>query len=130
MVKKRVIRNHSRTADEVQRDQQLREEFQSRRPTLDQLLVSGDYTAPLPQGELLSLLEFAAAIRETRKLQGLSLADVSRISGIDRAAISRLESGLVENPTFGTLERIANALGKHVRLALDDSGTSAATAKR
>lgn len=67
-------------------------------------------------------MEFAAAIKQIRQELEMSLSDVSEISGIDRAALSRLESGYVDNPTFSTLERVANALGKRLRLALEDDG--------
>jgi len=121
MGKKRVVRKAVRSSEEVKRDKVLRAKFQRLRPSLEDLVESGEYSAALPQGELLSLMEFAAAIKATRKAMGLSLAAVAESSGIDKAAISKLESGYIENPTYSTLERIANALGKHVKLALDDA---------
>lgn len=59
-------------------------------------------------------------LRRTREEQGLSLSDLSERTGMDRAMISRLETGKVTNPTLTTLQRYAHALGKRVVLALED----------
>jgi DNA-binding Xre family transcriptional regulator len=120
MSKKRAYRNERRTQGQVARDRALREKYQSERPSLESLVASGEYSAPLPQGEFLSLMEFASAIRAIRQRLEMSLSDLSEVSGIDKAALSRLESGQAENPTYSTLERVANALGKRLRLALED----------
>jgi transcriptional regulator with XRE-family HTH domain len=53
----------------------------------------------------------------------LSLADVSERSGIDRAAIHKLENGLNKNPTMSALTRYADALG--VRIAWELEGPTA-----
>ncbi len=53
----------------------------------------------------------------------MSLTALSEVSGIDKAALSRLESGQVENPTYHTLERVAAALGKRLRLALEEDSS-------
>ncbi len=101
----------------------MREKYQSERPSLEKLIASGEFSQPLPQGEYLSLMEFASAVRAIRNQLGMSLTDVAESTGIDKAALSRLESGQVDNPTLGTLERVANALGKRLKLALEDVGT-------
>lgn len=49
-------------------------------------------------------------VREARMRLGLSQGELSRISGYDRAVISRIESGRV-SPNLRTLDRIADALG-------------------
>lgn len=60
-------------------------------------------------------------LKRVREEQNLSLADVSSRSGIDRSAISRLENGLVENLTLGTLIKVAKSLGKRIRIELEDA---------
>jgi transcriptional regulator with XRE-family HTH domain len=50
----------------------------------------------------------------------LSLADVAERSGIDKAALSRLENGVHDNPTVETLARYAAALGKKLTWSLQD----------
>jgi DNA-binding Xre family transcriptional regulator len=63
------------------------------------------------------------ALKAKRQERGLSLTDMQRISGIDRARLSRLESDPAANPTIETLDRIAQALGVELRIAIIDSGT-------
>jgi transcriptional regulator with XRE-family HTH domain len=55
-----------------------------------------------------------------REQAGLSLTDVADRSGIDKAALSRLENGLYSNPTINTLARYAKAIGKRFVPALED----------
>ncbi len=54
-----------------------------------------------------------AKLKLARLREGLSLADVSEKTGIDRGNISRLESG-VENVEVNTLARLADAIGYDV----------------
>jgi ribosome-binding protein aMBF1 (putative translation factor) len=67
-----------------------------------------------------SLLDFLATLRQLRERQGLSLTDVSERSRIDRATISKLETGKVANPTYATLRALAGALGKRLALGLEE----------
>lgn len=60
-------------------------------------------------------------LKAKRQERGLSLTDVQRLSGIDRARLSRLESDPHANPTIETLDRIAHALGVEVRVAIVDT---------
>jgi hypothetical protein len=76
---------------------------------------------PLPPAEVERLRGFLADLRRVREAGGLSLADVAARTGIDKAALSRLENGQQANPTVGTLARYARALGKRVRLSLEDA---------
>ena len=48
-----------------------------------------------------------ATLRAERERQGLSLSDVAERSGIDRATLSKLETGKVPNPKVGTLRALA-----------------------
>jgi transcriptional regulator with XRE-family HTH domain len=54
------------------------------------------------------------AIEALTKRQGVSLTDVANRSGMDRAAISRLENGVCLNPTVDTLYRYAHAVGADI----------------
>jgi DNA-binding phage protein len=60
-------------------------------------------------------------LKAKRQERGLSLTDVQRLSGIDRARLSRLESDPHANPTIETLDRIAHALGVELRVAIIDA---------
>jgi DNA-binding Xre family transcriptional regulator len=68
--------------------------------------------------------EVCSALRAAREAQGFTLGDVERITGIDRSALSKLERGERPNVTFGTLGRYAAALGKRLRLELEDARAS------
>jgi DNA-binding XRE family transcriptional regulator len=62
-------------------------------------------------------------LREERKSQGLSLADVKERTGMSREFISQLENGIKANPTITTIERYAAALGQKVVLRLERAGS-------
>ncbi len=57
-------------------------------------------------------------LKTAREEQGLSLADLTRLTGMDRSALSKLETGQRLNPTFETLVRYAEAVGKRLIVSL------------
>ena len=61
-----------------------------------------------------------AALRAERERRGLSLSDINERTGIDRAALSRLENNENANPTLATLERYAEAVGKQLVVLLSE----------
>lgn len=61
------------------------------------------------------------SLRQARKDQGLSLAEIFARAGIQRARISRLENAEDANPTLETLARYAQAVGKRLIVSLEDS---------
>lgn len=67
-----------------------------------------------------SLEHVMGALRDERERQGLSLADIKDRTGIDRAALSRLESGQHPNPTIATMMRYARALGKTIEVIISE----------
>ena len=60
-------------------------------------------------------------LKDERERQGLSLADISACSGIDKARLSRLENDPYPNVQMDTIERYAAALGKRVMISLVDA---------
>ncbi len=64
------------------------------------------------------LRQVLTALRAERERQGLSLSDINERTGIDRAALSRLENNEDANPTLATLERYADAVGKQMVVLL------------
>ena len=62
--------------------------------------------------------ELITALRAERERQGLSLAEVAQRTGMDRAAIHKLEIGLNSNPTYATLTRYATALNARIEWRL------------
>jgi ribosome-binding protein aMBF1 (putative translation factor) len=71
---------------------------------------------PVGDPELIAAL---AGLRRERERQGLSLTDMAERTGIDRATISKLETGKIANPTVGTLRTYAKALGRRLAWTLE-----------
>jgi DNA-binding XRE family transcriptional regulator len=115
---RRKTRTQRLTPAEIERDRVVREQFASK-PSLEDLPAS-EWGPLIKQGQYLSLMQLAAAIKRYRKQLHLSLSDLAERSGIDKAAISRFENGQVDNPTFNTLARLAKSVGKRIRIELED----------
>jgi DNA-binding XRE family transcriptional regulator len=120
MTMSRTHRKVVRSPEEKARLQAIRDEFQSERPSLDELLSSGEYAGPVKHGVTLDAMEVAALLKQARREARLSLADVAARCGLDRSAISRLENGVYENTTIVTLNRLAGAYGKRFVVQLVD----------
>jgi len=60
-------------------------------------------------------------LKTEREKQGLSLADLTDRTGMDRSALSKLETGQRPNPTLETLARYAQAVGKRLVVELADA---------
>jgi len=118
--KTRQHRPRQQTATQVAAERAKRARFQAERPGLAALLATGDYTDPVSQGEYWELRQTLLRLKSLREAAGLSLADVSERTGIDRAALSRLENGITPNPTINTLTRYAEALGKRLVVTVQD----------
>ncbi len=124
--KKRLHGKIDWTAEDRARHQAIRAKFQAERPTLEQLATSSEYSEPILLGAYWEMAAIVEALRRERQRQGLSLGDAAKRSGIDKAALSRLEGGQNVNPTWNTLSRYAAALGKEVALTLRDVPLSGA----
>src|SRR5205807_2275675 len=53
-------------------------------------------------------------LKAAREEKGLSLSDLTELTGMDRSALSKLETGQRANPTVDTLRRYAEAVGKRL----------------
>ena len=62
-----------------------------------------------------------------RELRGLTLADVSERTGLDKGMLSRLENGKILNPTMTTLWKYADAVGMTLRMSAEKVAASAGT---
>jgi ribosome-binding protein aMBF1 (putative translation factor) len=114
-------RRPERTPEEIARIQAAREQLQRERPSLADVIASGDVETLMSQGEYFDLVHLLSSLKRLREAAGWSLADVAARTGMDRAAISRLENGQVENPTIGTLQTLAFGLGKRLVVKLEDA---------
>jgi DNA-binding XRE family transcriptional regulator len=66
------------------------------------------------------LNELLGQLKAARRRCRLSLADMTQLTGMDRSALSKLETGKRCNPTIDTLVRYADAVGKRVVVSLAD----------
>jgi transcriptional regulator with XRE-family HTH domain len=107
-----------RTAKEQARIDALREKYQREKPGPDQLVASGEYEGPVQAGAYWEVRRAMALLKAERERQGLTLAQLAKRSGLDKGAISKLESGRQVNPTIDTLSRLAAGLGIIVGLTL------------
>ncbi len=64
--------------------------------------------------------EFGVLTHTLRKTAGLTQKELATRMGTTASAIARLEGGGT-SPTFGTLERLADALGVQLRLEVADA---------
>ena len=108
------------TPEDRARHKAICEKFQKERPTHQQLIDSGDYVGPIPRDVYFALMRALSELKAARTSASLSLADVAEKSGIDKAALSRLENGVHDNPTVETLMRYATAIGTRLTWKLED----------
>jgi DNA-binding XRE family transcriptional regulator len=113
MTIRRITRNRWLTAEESAKYKEVRERVAEEFPEL--IARHHERLSAFDQlGELLKQLKVA------REERGLSLSDLTDLTGMDRSAISKLETGQRPNPTVDTLVRYAEAVGKHLVVALVD----------
>src|SRR5439155_17380028 len=96
-------------------------------PSLEDLISSGtcDADAIMTMGMYFDVQQALKALKQDRERRGLSIGEVAKRSGLDRAVISRLENGKQDNPTVATLMRYAGAIGKRFLWSYDDLATKA-----
>ncbi len=117
---KHLQRKADRTAAETTKLRADRARYQRDKPTPDQLLAEGGHQDFIRLGDLLVLHQLVACLKKVRARLNMTLAQLADKTGIDQAALSRLENGKNANPTFETILRIAGALGKRVVCQLQD----------
>lgn len=120
----RLHRPRVQTPEQEAAEAVIHERFQKEKPTLQSLVDSGDIGQVFTMGEYWELCKTFAALKALREKQSLSISDLAERTGMDRAMISRLENGLIDNPTLATVTRYAKALGKRVVVSLVDENQS------
>ncbi|MGD9631855.1 MAG: helix-turn-helix domain-containing protein [Pirellulales bacterium] len=111
---KRITRDRQLTSDEAAQLKAVRGKIDAELPEL--VARHHERMASLDQ-----LNELFAQLKAAREAKGLSLADMTELTGMDRSAISKLETGGRPNPTVETLLRYAEAVGKRIMLSLSDA---------
>lgn len=110
---KRIVRDRRLTAEEAAKYNRIREQVTAELPEL----IERHHERSSASEQLQLVLRQLKAAREAR---GLSLADLTERTGMDRSALSKLETGQRPNPTMETLVRYAEAVGKRVVVTLAD----------
>jgi transcriptional regulator with XRE-family HTH domain len=122
MTIKREQRKVERSPEEQARIDAIREKYQQDKPGPDQVAASGEYEGPVQACAYWEVRRVMAELKAKRERQGLTLAQLAKRSGIDKGAISKLETGRQVNPTVDTLNRIAAGLGIRIELTLQAEG--------
>jgi len=108
---KRITRNRRLTPEEAAKYRAIREQVAEELPEL--VARHHERLAALDQ-----LAEVLRQLKAAREAKGLSLADLTDRTGMDRSALSKLETGQRANPTVDTLVRYADAVGKRLVVSL------------
>jgi len=95
---KRIIRNRSLSREEARKYKDVREKISKELPDL----IERHQERMVALDQLQDLLMQLKAAREAK---GLSLSDLTELTGMDRSALSKLETGQRVNPTVETLVR-------------------------
>jgi DNA-binding XRE family transcriptional regulator len=111
---KRITRSRRLTPEEAAKYTAVRKEIAKELPDL--IARHQQRMASLDQ-----LNELLLQLKAAREAKGLSLADLTELTGMDRSALSKLETGQRANPTVETLVRYAEAVGKRLVVSLADA---------
>lgn len=112
---KRIVRRKSLTRKEAARYHAARGQIAAELPEL----VARHHERTAKRQQVQRLL---AKLKAARQKKRLSLADLRRLTGMDRSALSKLEAGQRHNPTVDTLVRYAEAVGLQVDFVLTETG--------
>lgn len=107
------------TAADRARHQAIHDMFRTWHPSPEELIASSEGENFRLQGEYRKLRPFLEHLKQAREAAGLTRGEVSRRSGIDQPALSRLETGDNKNPTLDTLWRYAAAVGQRLVLTTE-----------
>jgi len=108
---KRIIRDRWLSPEEAAKYKAIREQVQTELPDL--IARHHERMAALDQ-----LDELLRQLKAAREAKGLSLSDLTELTGMDASALSKLETGQRANPTVETLVRYAEAVGKRLVVSL------------
>src|SRR5438093_1285024 len=111
---KRITRDRRLSPEEATKYKTIREQVAEELPDL----------IDRHQGRLAVRAQFQellGQLKAAREAKGMSLADLTELTGMDRSAPSKLETGQRPNPTVETLMRYAEAVGKRLVVSLTDA---------
>lgn len=111
---KRIIRQDKLTPEQAAKYRAVRDQVAQELPEL----VERHHERMASLDQLQTLVQQLKTARESK---GMSLADLTDLTGMDRSALSKLETGLRANPTVETIVRYADAVGKRLVVSLVDA---------
>ncbi len=114
MTLRRITRDRRLTPEEAAKYRGVRDQIAEELPEL----IARHHDRMTALDELEALLQ---QLRSAREERGLSLSDMTQLTGMDRSALSKLETGQRPNPTIETLARYAEAVGKRLVVSLADA---------
>lgn len=100
------------TAEQAARYRQIRELISEEIPEIKREAKA------MRESRKVSIQRAVAMLKSEREQQGMSLADISRQTGISKSAISKLENNHDANPTINTLVKYAEALRMELSVSL------------
>lgn len=109
----RIVRKEKLSPDQAAKYRAIREQVAAELPEIVQR--HHQRVAALDQMD-----ELLKQLKSAREERGMSLADVTERTGMDRSALSKLENGQRPNPTVDTLVRYAEVVGKRLVVTLVD----------
>ena len=118
----RVSRGRKLTPQEASHYRQLRADIERDKPA-----INAEIRARL--AEQCELAAVFAELKQVRQALGLSLADIQQRTGIDRSALSKLETGQRANFTLDTVRKYAQAVGKRVLVTVADAAEPVAAGR-
>ena len=113
---KHITRNRKLTPEEAAKYRKIREEVELDKPEI--IAQAQQARCESRRQQLAAVMQELKAAREAK---GLSLADIHERTGMDRSALSKLETVANENPTIDTLLRYAEVVGKRLQIQVVDS---------
>ncbi len=111
---KQTTRDRRLTPEEADRYRKIREQIEQEKPEINARIRAH-------MAEVTDLARIFSELRKVREQQGMSLTDLQDKTGIDRASLSKLETGQRANFTLETVVRYAEAVGKHVQFVLSEN---------
>jgi DNA-binding XRE family transcriptional regulator len=113
MKSRRIVRNRRLKPKEAAKYRKIRQQVSEELPDL----VTRHHERLAALDQLDALMKQLKSAREER---GMSLSEMTQLTGMDRSALSKLETGKRPNPTVETLVRYAEAVSKHLVVSLTD----------
>lgn len=108
---KRIQRERFLTVEEAARDEEVRRKVREEFPPKNRT----------PTTKPVDISAIMGALKEAWMGQGLTLAETAKRAEIEPPNLSTPENSPDANPTLQTLLRYATALGKRIRVVLEDA---------